>query len=79
MLDTYCEYYQDNHECAFGYGTLFHILILCEEEQRSQADLLNIQANEYVLERFGEEKSACIARTRLVELPEEEIFPKVVE
>lgn len=51
---------------------------LGEEEQRSEANLLDVQPHKDVLDGFGEEEPAGVPRDGLVELPEEEVLPDKV-
>jgi len=50
-----------------------------EEEQGTQAELLDIEPNKYMLNRLREEESARVARMRLIVDPCEEIFVQYVE
>ena len=53
--------------------------VLCQEEERSETELLQVQADENVLYRFGEEEAACITGLWLVELPEELVLVQEIE
>lgn len=53
-------------------------VILREEKQRCKADLLDIHADEDVLNGLGEEEAARLTAGRLIELPQEQVFPQVI-
>ena len=70
---------EHDHQRALRHRTGVLGLVHCEEEERGEADLLDVHPHEHVLDRLGEEQPAGVARGRLVELPEEEILPELVE
>lgn len=76
---TYSEHDQDDHKSTLRNSTGIPIRILSQKEQRAQADLLNIQPNEDMLDCFGEEQSTRIARRRLLILPQKQILVEHVE
>lgn len=50
-----------------------------EKEQGTQAELLDIEPNKYMLNRLGEEEPARVARMRLIVDPREEVLVQEVE
>jgi hypothetical protein len=69
---TYSEDDQDNHKRAFRHR-------LGEEEQRGEADLLDIQAHKDMLERLGEEHTARVRRRRLLIGIQEKVFVELIK
>lgn len=71
---TYSADDEHDHQRALWDRAWVIVPILSEEEQRREADLLDVQTNEDVLEGLGEEQPARVARARLLQLPQEEIL-----
>ena len=74
LTDTYREDNQYDHETTLRKRARLVILVLREEEQGTQAELLDIQPNKYMLKCPGEEEPARVARMRLVVDPSEEVL-----
>lgn len=55
------------------------VVVPHEEEERAEADLLHVHANEDVLDRLGEEEATGVGCGRLLELPQKEVLVKLVE
>ena len=51
---------EDDHECTLDDGRGFAPLVPGKEEQRGDADLLDVETDEKVLDRLGEEESTCV-------------------
>lgn len=71
---THSDNNKNDHQGAFGNSTGFVVFVLRDEEQGSQAELLDVQPDEDMLKGFGEEKASSVARSRLLELPEEKVL-----
>ena len=55
------------------------LYVLGEEKQCTQAKLLDIKPNEYMVQRFREEEAAGFARGRLIVDPGEKVFVQEVD
>ena len=55
------------------------VLVLGEEEQRSEADLLDVQPDKDVLNRLREEQSARLTPGLAIAHPEEQVLVQLVE
>ena len=79
LTDAHREDDQYNHETPLRKRARLGFVVLCEEEQGTQAELLDIQPNKYMLNRLREEESPRLARTRLIVDPREEVLVHEVE
>jgi hypothetical protein len=55
------------------------VLISGEEEERGEADLLEVEADKYVVDRLWEEEAAGLGPGRLIDDPDEEVLVAKVE
>ena len=79
LADAHREDNQYDHDTTLRKGARLVILVLREEEQSTQAELLDIQPDKYMLNCLGEEEPARVARMRLVVDPSEEVLVQEVE
>ena len=79
LTDAHREDDQYNHETPLRKRARLGFVVLCEEEQGTQAELLDIQPNKYMLDRLREEESTRLARMRLIVDPREEVLVQEVE
>lgn len=66
---THSEHNQHDHERALGNRAGVLVFVSRKEEQSTEADLLDIQAYEDMLDCLREEQASGISGRRLVELP----------
>lgn len=71
---THCDHDEDNHENRLRNRRHFAFGVPCQEEQGAETNLLNIHAHEDVIDGLGEEPSARIGRSRLIEHPSVEVL-----
>ena len=55
------------------------IVVPNEEEERAEADLLHVHADEDVLDCLGEEEAASVGCGGLLKLPQEQVLVEFVE
>lgn len=79
LTDAHREDNQYNQETTLRKRARFVAIVLREEEQGTQAELLDIEPNKYMLNRLREEESARVARMRLLVDPREEVLVQEVE
>jgi hypothetical protein len=77
--DAHREDDQYNQEGTLRNRAGFLVFVLCEEEQGSQAEMLDIEPSKNVLERFREEEPASVAGLGLIVDPREEVLVQHVE
>lgn len=65
---------EDDHERALGDADVLLLVVLSEEEETSEADLLDVEADKDVLECLGVEESSGLGSGRGVDDEEEEVL-----
>jgi len=79
LTDAHRENNQYDQETTLRKRARLVIFVLREEEQGTQAELLDIESNKYMLNCPREEESARVARMRLIVDPSEEVLVQEVE
>jgi hypothetical protein len=77
--DAHCEYKQHNYERTLRNCAGFLMVVLGEEEQGTQAELLNVEPYKYMLNCFGEKESPGVAGAWLVVDPSEQVLVQEIE